>query len=728
MKKIFILFLLVAAVSMTYAQEDTLKKTIDEVVITANKFEMLRREVVQRIEIVNKRDMQWMNSMNTADLLSNTGNILVQKSQGGGGSPIIRGFESNKVLLMVDGVRLNNAIFRGGHLQNVLRIDNAVLEKVEILYGPSSAMYGSDALGGVMHFITKKPVLNQKFGGSAMMRYSTATNEKTGHIDINSGGKRVASLTSISFSDFGDIVQGNRRKSAYPTFGERPFYVERINGIDSIVTNPDKNRQVGTAYRQYDLLEKILFQQNDRTTHTLNVQYSNTGNVTRYDRLTEVNSEGMPKSSEWFYGPEQRLLASYHLDRKMNTALMDKFSFTTAYQNNKESRNSRKFNSSKLKSQNEQIGVFSIDMDGYKKLKSHEINYGMEAYFNDVKSTATFTQVNTLEVTPADTRYPDGSNTMNIFAIYGQDRIALIAEKLFLNVGVRYNYSVLKSTFTTSSFFAFPFDAVEQNSGAFSGTAGLLYLPNENTKVSLIASSGFRTPNIDDVSKVFESTAEKLIIPNPDLEPEYTTNFEIGVVQTLTGKAKIEAGGFYTLIDNAIITDVDQYNGQDSVMYGGVMSRVYSSQNKREAYIAGVYGAFGMDIWGGFSFTGTVNYTYGRIKEGTDTTPLDHIPPVFGKAALQYKNQKLQGEFSFLFNGKKDISDYLLNAEDNEIYATPDGMPAWNTLNLRLSYQLHKFLNVQFACENILDTNYRVFASGVSAPGRNFRLTLRTNF
>jgi len=728
MNRIFIGVLLLASLKVS-AQEDTIKRNIEEVVITANKFEMLRREVVQRIDIVTKKELQWMNSMTTADLLSNTGNILVQKSQGGGSSPIIRGFESNKVLIQVDGIRLNNAIFRGGHLQNVLRIDNSILEKVEILYGPSSAMYGSDALGGVMHFITKKPVLNQKFAGSALVRYSAATNEKTGHIDVNIGDKKIAFLSSLTWSDFGDIIQGSKRKSAWPIFGERPFYVERINGTDSIVTNPNKNKQVGTAYMQYDILEKILFQQDSRTSHNLNLQYSNTGDVPRYDRLTEADSKGKPKSSEWFYGPEQRLLASYRFDKKMNTALMDKFSLTLAYQNAKESRISRKFNSSKLKSQFEQIGIFSFDMDGYKKLKSHEINYGAEAYFNDVKSTAIFTNVNTLEETPADTRYPDGSNTMNTFAVYGQDKISLVADKLFFNVGVRYNYSVLKSTFASTTFFAFPFDAVEQKSGAFSGTAGLLFLPTDNTKLSLIVSNGFRTPNIDDLTKVFESeVGKKLIIPNPNLKPEYTTNFELGIVQTIAGKAKIEAGGYYTLIDNAIVTDVDQYNGQDSVLYGGVMSKVYSSQNKRQAFIAGAYGTLGFDLWCGFSVTGTVNYTYGRIKEEAVDTPLDHIPPLFGKAALQYRNNKLQGEFSFLFNGKKDIADYLLNAEDNEIYATADGMPAWNTLNLRLAYQLHKYLNIQLACENILDTNYRVFASGVSAPGRNFRLTLRTAF
>ena len=728
MKKILLGILLMAVINMVSAQEDTLRKSIEEVVISANKFEMLKRDVVQHIDIIGKREMQWMNSMNSADLLSNTGNVLVQKSQGGGGSPIIRGFESSRVLLMVDGVRLNNAIFRGGHLQNVLRIDNAMLEKVEILYGPSSAMYGSDALGGVMHFITKKPVLNQKILGSAMLRYGTANQEKSGHFDVGFGGKKIASLFSVSYSDFGDIVQGKNRKSAYPTFGERPFYVQRINGADSIVSNPDKNKQVGTAYRQFDFIDKYVFQQNSRTTHSLNFQYSTTGNVTRYDRLTETDSRGKPKSSEWYYGPEKRQLASYRFDRKTSSVMMDKFSFAMAYQNNKESRNSRKFNSSSLKSQNEEVRVYSFDMDAYKKLKNQEINYGAEAYLNDVKSTATFTNVNTLAVTPADTRYPDGTNTMNTFAVYAQDKISLVADKLFLNAGIRYNYSVLKSTFASTTFFAFPFNAVEQKSGAFSGTAGLLYLPTQTTKVTLAASSGFRTPNIDDMIKVFESVAGQLIIPNPNLKPEYTTNFELGLVQTIGGRAKIEAGAYYTLIDNAIVTAPDQFNGQDSVMYGGVMSKVYSSQNKRKAFIAGAYGSAGIDLAFGFSIFGTINYTYGRIHETTGDTPLDHIPPVFGKAALQYHNNKLQGELSFQFNGKKAMSDYLLNAEDNEIYATPDGMPAWNTLNIRLAYQLQKYLNVQVACENIFDTNYRVFASGVSAPGRNFRITLRTAF
>jgi hemoglobin/transferrin/lactoferrin receptor protein len=728
MKRAFMAMVMLAIVNLAFSQEDTIRKTIDEVVISANKFEMLRKDVVQRIDVVTNRELRWMNPMNTADLLTNTGNVLVQKSQGGGGSPVIRGFEANKVLIMVDGVRLNNAIFRGGHLQNVLRIDNSILDKVEILYGPSSVMYGSDALGGVMHFITRNPVLGEKSGGNAMVRYSSATGEKTGHVDLNIGGSKIASLTSLTGSDYGDIVQGSHRTSAYPTFGERPFYVSRIGGTDSVFANPDPDRQVGTAYRQYDLLQKVLYQPDDRTSHLLNFQLSNTGNVNRYDRLTEADASGTPKYAEWYYGPEFRLMTSYRFRKTLNAKMMDKFSVLAAWQLNRESRNSRKLHSSSLKSQNERVGIVSIDADAYKKLSRHEINYGVEAYLDDVRSTACISNINTSDRTPADTRYPDGKNTMNTFAAYAQDKFSLIPGQLFLNAGLRYNYSVLESTFTEQSLFAFPFDNAEQKSGAFSGTAGLLWMPGSNTRLTLNVSTGFRTPNIDDLSKVFDSSPGTLIIPNPRLKPEYSTNFEVGFGHSFGNKGRVEGGIFYTLLDNAIVVDEASFGGLDSVLYDGVMSKVYSSQNKGQAFVTGAWFSAGVDLGRGFSASGTVNYTYGRIVAETGNTPLDHIPPVFGKASVEYRKNRIHSEFYVLFNGKKDISDYLLNAEDNEKYATPDGMPAWYTLNIRLAWRFTDRLNVQVACENILDRNYRVFASGVSAPGRNFRATLRFAF
>ena len=133
---------------------------LNEIVVSASRFEEKRANVPQQMMMIKQKDIKFLSQPTSAELLQSSGQVLVQKSQLGGGSPILRGFEANKVLLVVDGIRMNNAIYRGGHLQNIISIDNSMLEKVEVIYGPGSVVYGSDALGGVIHFHTLKPQLS----------------------------------------------------------------------------------------------------------------------------------------------------------------------------------------------------------------------------------------------------------------------------------------------------------------------------------------------------------------------------------------------------------------------------------------------------------------------------------------------------------------------------------------------------------------------------------------
>ena len=223
MKKIFMLTALLYAVSCTQAQEDTVsEKTLSEVVVSANKFSERKRNVNQKIDIITAKAIGAINAQNTGDLLINTGNVFVQKSQQGGSSPVIRGFEASRVLLVIDGIRMNNAIYRAGHLQNVVTVDQNMLERVEVLYGPASTLYGSDALGGVIHLRTKQPLLSTKdklrAPGVLFGRLSSANNEKTTHFDISLGGKKLAWLQSYTYSYFGDMKMGNN-------------YHEKISGI-----------------------------------------------------------------------------------------------------------------------------------------------------------------------------------------------------------------------------------------------------------------------------------------------------------------------------------------------------------------------------------------------------------------------------------------------------------------------------------------------------------------
>jgi hemoglobin/transferrin/lactoferrin receptor protein len=698
---------------------DTLQK-LEEVVISANKFELKKKETPNQIELISAKQIAFQNSPNTANLLEQTGNVFVQKSQAGGGSPVLRGFEASRVLMVMDGVRMNNAIYRAGHLQNVLRIDQSMLERAEVIFGPSSVIYGSDALGGVVHFRTKNPEFDVK-NVRSYLRYSTAIGEKTGHVDFNIGKKRLAFLTSLTFSDFGDVVQGTNRLDAYPDFGKRPFYVERQGNADVSVKNENVNNQVGTGYSQYDFLEKISFQQTENIKHTLNFQFSNSSDVPRYDRLTELRN-GLPRFAEWYYGPEKRLMVAYHLELK-NTLIYDRASISLAFQDIEESRISRNFNNINRKSQLEKVNLFSLNADFQKVIKEQTLTYGLEVVGNDVRSKAHFTNITTNEERKADTRYPDGKNTMNTWAIYVADQLK-VANNLILHGGLRYAFSDLSAEFIEKSFFPFPFSQIQQKNSSLTGNLGLVYIPFAKTKLGLMGSSGFRSPNIDDLAKVFDSVAGSLIVPNPNIKPEYSYNGEVSVNQQIVNKIKIEGVYYVTSMRNAIVIDAFTLNGERTVMYNGQNSKVLAVQNKAKAFIQGWNLNLKADLSKEFSLSSALNYTKGSINDAANT-PLDHIPPLFGRSAIRYQKKTIQVEVFSIYNGWKKLADYSPSGEDNLIYATQDGMPSWWTLNLRSDYQMNKNFSLQLACENILDKNYRNFASGISSPGRNFMFTVR---
>jgi hemoglobin/transferrin/lactoferrin receptor protein len=702
-----------------FGQLDTLRD-LEEVVISANKFELKKKESPNQIELITAKQIAFQNSPNTANLLEQTGNVFVQRSQAGGGSPVLRGFEASRVLIVMDGVRMNNAIYRAGHLQNVLRIDQSMLERAEVVFGPSSVMYGSDALGGVVHFRSKNPEFGVKSFRS-YLRHSTAIDEKTGHLDFNIGRKRLAFLTSFTFSDFGDVIQGSKRLAAYPDFGKRLFYVEKQVNADVSIKNNEVNKQVGSAYSQYDFLQKISFQQSEKIKHTLNFQFSNSSNVPRYDRLTELRN-GLPRFAEWYYGPEKRLMFAYHLELK-NTLIYDRATVSLAFQDIEESRVSRNFNNANRKSQLEKVNLFSLNADFQKVIKSQTLTYGLEVVGNDVKSKAHFTNINTNEERKADTRYPDGKNTMNTWAIYVADQLK-VSDALIVHGGLRYAFTDLSAEFTEKAFFPFPFNEIQQKNNSLTGNLGIVYTPFAKTKFGLLGSSGFRSPNIDDLAKVFDSVPGSLIVPNPDIRPEYSYNGELSLNQQIGKKIRLEGVYFVTSMRNAIVIDDFSLNGERLVMYNGQSSKVLAAQNKAKALIHGWNLNLKADLSKEVVFSSSLNYTKGSIKDAVNT-PMDHIPPMFGRTAIKYQKKAIQVEVFSIYNGWKKLANYSPSGEDNLIYATKDGMPSWWTLNLRSDYQANKNISLQFACENIFDKNYRNFASGISSAGRNFVITVR---
>lgn len=631
---------------------------------------------------------------------------------------------------MVDGVRMNNLIYRAGHLQNIITVDNTVLDKVEILNGPASTMYGSDALGGVVSMYTRAPELKTDnktlIKGNAFFRYGLVNNELTGHAELNVGTKKFASLTAATYSKFGDLRMGGAQNPFYRKFGERPFYADRIDGRDTLVTNNNPLLQKFSGYTQYDILQKFLLKQNDYLKHQLNFQFSNRSNIPRYDRLTDPKGSGL-NSAEWYYGPQTRLLAAYDINYNKPEAFFNTIHANVSYQYVVESRHNRSFGKNNRSDRTEYVNVAGYTVDVSKQIKRHKLTFGLDGQFSMVKSTASKTDITTGIQSALDTRYPDGKDYMNAVAIYAA-HIGKFGKRITVNDGIRIGVSSLQAHFNDTSFFNFPFRSVKQNTFTVSGNAGVLYVPTDKWKIALLLNTGFRVPNIDDLSKVFESAPGILIVPNNKLKPEKTINGELNITKQFGSSVQWENVFWATYFIDAIQTGRFSYNGSDSVNYGGSISAVYANQNTGKAYLFGYSSSIKADFNKHFAASFSINYTRGRVLTDTGQVPLDHVAPLFGRIGVNYHSSKVFAEIYSLFNSWEKIKEYSGSGEDNLQYATADGMPAWFTLNLKASYQPHKNITLMAGLENILDTQYRTFASGINSPGRNIYLLLKFNW
>lgn len=745
MKIIFILFhIACSTIAMAQYVEKENNKTdsirtsyLDEMVISANRIPEQRRTIAQQIKVMGPGVITNLNVQNTADLIANSGVVAVQKSQQGGGSPMLRGFEASRVLLMIDGVRMNNAIYRAGHLQNIITMDNNVLDRVEVLFGPSSTVYGSDALGGVIHFYTRNPDLSEDdkplFKSNAFVRYGSVNSEKTGHIDFTIGGKKFGSLTSFTFSDFGDLKMGEKTNPSYgEQFGIRNQYVIRAsdNGSDVLVNNKDPFVQKFSGYQQYDLLQKFLFAQSTRVKHLVNFQYSTSTDIPRYDRLTDPGSNGGLKFAEWYYGPQKRLMGSYQLSISNLGSLADGLTATISYQNIEESRHDRRFNNNNRNDRIEKIDVWGLTVELNKAFRKNNLRYGIDGQFNFLNSTAHITDIVTGDKSPLNTRYPDGDNTMGSLAAFVTHTLR-ISDLVILNDGLRVGGSWLHSTFIDKTFFPFPYDEITQNNLVGSGNLGIIYTPT-SWKLSLMSSTGFRVPNIDDLAKVFDSAPGDvnapgtLVVPNPELKPEKTINVDAGITKFYGDLLRIETVFFATRFYDAIVTQPTTFNGEAVIDYGGFPANVYSNQNVGKALLYGYSVTLRADLSTAWAITVSYNNTHGHVvNENGPNTPLDHIAPAFGRIGVQYNTKKFNSEIFSNFNGWKYLTSYSSSGEDNLQYATPEGMPSWYTINLRTSYEVTKNLKVQVGIDNLFDLQYRTFASGINAPGRNIFATLR---
>lgn len=704
---------------------------LDLVVISASKFEQSQREVPQKILSLKKEDIEFAMPQTSADLLKNSGQVFIQKSQLGGGSPMIRGFSTNRLLISIDDVRMNNAIFRGGNVQNVISIDPFAIENTEIILGAGSVIYGSDAIGGVMNFYSTKPQLSESdslvFNANGILRYASASNEKTAHLDLSFGLEEWAFLSSVSYTDFDDLKMGKFG----PVDFLRPEYVETTNGVDQIVQNSDARIQKFTAYDQINFLQKVHYKPSKKVSYDLGLHYTETSDFPRYDRLIQYR-DGELRSAEWNYGPQRWFLGNFQFTvLKSNSNIYDNFKLTTAYQNFKESRIDRNLNSEIRRVREENVDAISANLDFEKSISdASEIFYGAEYLYNEIGSDGYQTNINTSAIEDIASRYPDGSTWQSLAAYLSYKYKP--NKTLAFQSGIRYNHIFINADLSENNeFFNFPFQDANLETGALTATAGISWAPNEFVRWKLNASTAFRAPNIDDVGKIFDSAPGMVVVPNSDLKPEYAYGGELGVTLNFYNDIVLDFATYYTYLDNALVRRDFSINGQTEIIYDGELSTVQAIQNASKAWIYGFEAGIKVSFTQALQFTSQYS-VIGGSEEDMDgiEVPVRHVAPAFGNAHLIWKKNKLKLDGFLEFNSELSFAQLAPSEIDKAyIYASDKNgnpySPSWYTLNFRSQYEITESTTLTATVENITNQRYRPYSSGIAAPGINFIVALK---
>ena len=704
--------------------------SIDQVVVSASKWSQTAREVPLKISSVSKAQVSFHNPQTAADLLTITGNVFVQKSQQGGGSPMIRGFATNRLLIAVDGVRMNNAIFRSGNLQNVISLDPFAIEHTEVLFGPGSVIYGSDAIGGVMSFYTLSPKhsIDGKtlVTGSSSLRYSTANSEKTGHVDVNIGWQKWASLTSFSYTNFDNLRMGSKGPNEYL----RNEYVIREGDTDVVVQNTRPKVQNPTGYSQTNVLQKIAFTPNSHWAFEYGLHYSATSNFDRYDRLIYFK-DGLPQNAQWYYGPQVWMMNNLLISSRAQTVAYDQFNMQLAYQQFSESRHDRKFNKTNLRSRFEEVDAFTFNIDLKKMVTANsKLLYGAEAVANIVNSIGEYKDIVTGAETAAAARYPKAQwYSLASYVTYYHK----LSDIVSLQAGARYSHFVINAQFN-NEFYPFPFSEAKLSNGAVTGSLGLSINPSDYWSVNTILSTGFRAPNVDDIGKVFDSEPGSVVVPNPNLKAEYAYNAEVGITRKVDDFFEVDFLTYFTLLDNAMVRRNAMLNGLDSIMYDGQLSQVQSIQNAAFGKIWGVQADFELMLPGGFMLSSRFNYQKGteELDDGT-ISPLRHAAPWFGTTKLCYKVKRTRLSLFANYSGEVAHSQMAQSEKAKAyIYAADHNgnpySPAWYTINFRALIRASDMLSFSADIENITNQRYRPYSSGLVAAGINFIAGVKVNF
>lgn len=642
------------------------------VIVTAKRIESRQFDAPEAISVMTQKQLLQNSPRSTPEALMGLPGVWIQKTNHGGGSPFIRGLTGQQTLIMIDGIRFNNATFRSGPNQYFNTIDPQSIDQIEVLRGSGSVQYGSDALGGVVHVLTKNPEFNSAgshFTGNAFLKYMSAGMEKSARAELEFGSASFAVLGGIAMRDFGDILAGGNVGRLKPTG------YSQLSGDIKAKAKVGSNYLFTAAYQNLRQEDVPVFHKIQLENYALN-----------------------------HFEPQSRQLGYLQAEAFYAHRLFRHVKLTTTLAQSVEGRISQKNNATVLTREKDQVNTRGIILTVNSAPHTNWAAVsGLEYYFDKVYSAREDTDSEKNTTVSKRGLYPDGATASNM-ALFSLHTFSF--GKLNLSAGGRLNgfrITVSENTLGKSVI----------NPTAVVGNLATSYAFHPRHKLIASVNTGFRAPNIDDLGTL-GIVDFRYEVPNSNLEPEKSFNMELGLKSSTSTFA-----GSLALFRNNLTNIISRIrSGSDSVQGYAV----YLKENVAEAYIQGIEAEAEMKLVQHVVAYGSFIYTYGQNK--TDNEPFRRIPPLNGRLGVSYQHRQLYTRLEYLFAGKQtrlakgDI-------DDNRIPA--GGTPGWSLLNLNTGYQF-KWLAFQAELHNIFNEAYRTHGSGVEGYGRSLWISARVQF
>lgn len=674
MAKYTFIFLFLTISFFVQGQTDTIEVIqLREVVVTTQRNPQESSSIPYSVNSLIRKSLDDFSPRTTPEALMNMNGVFVQKTNHGGGSPFIRGLTGNQTLLLLDGIRLNNSIYRYGPNQYLNTIDAFAVDKIEVAKGTGSVQYGTDAMGGVIQVFTKDPLLNKdrsSLHGNAFGKYMTGDMEKSGRTELEYSSPKYAALIGGTYRNFGDLIGGkNTGKQSPSGYNEYAFDAKIVSALK-------KNIQLTVASQFLQQLHVPVYHKVKLENYLLNE-----------------------------FDPQQRLRTYARLNMQGHKKLFDKVRIIASWQQNEEGRSSQKNRSALLISEKDKIRTLGLTADISSVLsKSWTANSGIEIYHDLVGSTRNeIANSGTGSSVSKRGLYPDKSKSGN-YSLYTLQHLNI--GNWIIDGGIRFNsFRINISDITLGD--------VEISPSALVINAAIMYNFNQVHHVYTNFSQGFRAPNIDDMGTL-GIVDFRYEIPAYDLSPEKSENFELGYKVNLPKFNGTIAA--YRMNLNQLITRV-KVEGEFIDSY-----QVYKKENVEEAYIQGIEAAFNWNPLICLEINSGITSTYGQNV--TKNEPLRRIPPLNGRVAGTYRIGNFFSSAELLFASKQDRLA-AGDISDNRIPA--GGTPGWEVVNFYAGYQI-KSVRLNAGLQNILNEDYRTHGSGINGVGRSIWVSVCYSF